>query len=342
MAKDRANIYTIAEEAGVSPSTVSRVMSNAARVSAEKRKRVEAAIRKYDYKPNALAQGLSTSRTKMIGIVVAHIENVFYSKMAAECERVANERGYMLMMLSSLSDFELEKRQIQKLYEQCVDAIIILGGNVDQVVADEEYVEIINRISEIIPVVATGRPQGVNCYKIGMDEGYAMELAMNYLVDLGHKEIAAMGGCKTVKSTLDKRIRYRSLIREHGLEYREEYLVETENYNFDSGYNSMKELLKKSLPSAVICINDFFACGVMKAIGEAGLKIPEDISIIGFDNTILSSILIPDLTGVACDYEDFSKKLVETAIGAAERREMPKEQITDVSLIIRSSCRMIK
>ena len=80
----------------------------------------------------------------------------------------------------------------------------------------------------------------------------------------------------------------------------------------------------------------------MKAIGEAGLKIPEDISIIGFDNTILSSILIPDLTGVACDYEDFSKKLVETAIGAAERREMPKEQITDVSLIIRSSCRMIK
>ena len=76
MAKERANIYTIAEEAGVSPSTVSRVMSNAARVSAEKRKRVEAAIRKYDYKPNALAQGLSTSRTKMIGIVVAHIENV--------------------------------------------------------------------------------------------------------------------------------------------------------------------------------------------------------------------------------------------------------------------------
>lgn len=342
MLKDKININTIAEEAGVSPSTVSRVMRNNAYVSPEKKASVEAAIRKYNYKPNVIAQGLRGVNTKVLGIMAVHIDSPFYSKLTAECERIANERGYMLMISSSLSDYELEKKQIIKLYEQRVDGIIILGGSVEKVTVDEEYRELINKISETIPIVATGRQRGTNCYKVGMDERYAMKLAMEYLIGLGHTKIALMGGDREMKPTLDKYQEYERLIREKGLVQREEYVLEIYDYNFESGYANSNKLDVPDPATAVIAINDAVAAGIMKAALENGQRIPEALSVISFDNTYLSQIATPPLTSVACDYREFAATLIDTAIDAAEGRDVPEEQVVKVSLIIRSSCRQLK
>lgn len=339
MLRERANIYMIAKEAGVSPATVSRVLTNNARVSAEKRERVEAVIQKYGYMPNALAQGLSTAKTHTIGLLIADISSPFYAAVAAECERVAQSRGYMLLIFSSLSDTTLEMQQLRKLYEQQVDAILIVGGYIDHVVVDEEYVELVNRIVANIPIISTGKPTGAECGFVTLDEAGSMEIAMEYLMDLGHRRIALVGGRKDAKSTLEKRLRYRRMLRQKEIEYREDYVYETIDYANESGYVGMKQLLGlKERPTAVIAINDFTASGVIRAIHEAGLRIPEDISVIAFDNTYLSVAMTPQLTSVGCNYAELASALVDTAIEATISRQIPEDYVVPVSLTERDSC----
>ena len=342
MARERTNIYAIAQEAGVSASTVSRVLTGNARVSKEKRERVEAAIRKFSYRPNALAQGLSTAKTSTMGALFADISNPFYATVARQCERIAYERGYMLLMLSSQSDVELEKKQLEKMYEQRPEAILIVGGLIDQTRKAGDYADMINRIGSVIPVVSTGRLAGADNPQVCIDEEGSMELAMNHLISLGHRKIALLGGWKYVKSTLDKRKRYREMLTSQGIEVREDWIRDSKGYDDESGYQSMKEILRQDeLPTAIIAINDSTAAGVLRAIYEAGLRCPEDFSVIAFDNTFISRALTPGVTAVGCDYGEFATAMVDTAIRAAEGAEVPRTTVVPVRLIQRESCRRI-
>ena len=209
MEKETISIYTIAKEAGVSPATVSRVLTGNAKVSEEKKSKVEALIRKYDFRPNALARGLSSVETKMIGLMVSDIRNPFYATMAVECEKAANENGYLLLLCNSLGSNEMEVSYLEKFSGQRVDAIIQIGGKVDELVSDTSYVENINRVANTTPILITGKLDGADCYQVNIDEGQSMELLMQFLIENGHQDIALMGGRDNVKSTLDKRLRYR-------------------------------------------------------------------------------------------------------------------------------------
>ena len=342
MAREQANIYEIAKAAGVSVSTVSRVLTGNARVSAEKREKVEAAIRKFDYRPNALAQGLSTAKTNTIGALFADIASPFYGTMAKQCEKAADERGYMLLMLSSRSDVELEKRQLEKMFEQRPEAILIVGGLIDHTTGTEEYVELINRISRSIPVVSSGKLPGADNAQVCLDESGSMELAMDHLLALGHRRIALIGGWRNAKSTLEKRIRYRTILAREGIEYRESYVFESAGYDDESGYTCMKELLGvRPQPTAIIAINDYTAAGVLRAIHEAGKRVPEDYSLVSFDNTYISRALTPTVTSVGCDYAKFGEVMVETALKAAAGEPVPETQMIPVSLTERNSCRRV-
>ena len=339
MAKERVNIYTIAREAGVSAATVSRVMTNNAKVSREKRERVEAVIRKYGYAPNALAQGLSTAKTHTIGLMIADISSPFYTTLATACEKAANQSGYMLMILSSLGDYELEKRQLVKMYEQQVDAIVVIGGRIDHVSADEEYVELLNRLASTTPVIATGRLPGADTKQVCLDEERCMDLVMEHLIGLGHQRIAMIGGRRKAKSTFEKRMRYRAMLRENGIGGREEYILETEDYGNESGYARMKQLIRSGgeLPTAVVAINDYTASGIIRALHEAGIRVPEDIAVTAFDDTYLSSAVTPPLTSAGCDYTEFGRILINTAIRASNEEEVPEKQVIPVHLTIRES-----
>ena len=148
MSKNKVNIYAIAKEAEVSPATVSRVLTNSARVSSEKRKRVQDAIDKYGFKPNIIARRLSGTASKVIGIIVADISNPFYSSLFIECEKAAYEKGYTVLLCDTFGNADLEENHLQNLREQKVDAIILIGGRVDELVADENYVKYINDLAE--------------------------------------------------------------------------------------------------------------------------------------------------------------------------------------------------
>ena len=171
-------IYDIAREAGVSPATVSRVLTNNVNVRKEKKERVLSLIEKYNYKPNALARGLADMRRNVIGIIAADIRNPYYARVFVACEQAARERGYTVLLCNSFGELEVEVQQLEKLEEQRVDAIIQIGGRVDDLQSNIEYVEKVNRLTNTIPIIIGGKLDGTDCYQVRIDAMAAMDLLM--------------------------------------------------------------------------------------------------------------------------------------------------------------------
>lgn len=341
MSKNKVNIYAIAKEAKVSPATVSRVLTNSARVSSEKKKRVQDAIDKYGFKPNIIARRLSGTASKVIGIIVADISNPFYSSLFIECEKAAYEKGYTVLLCDTFGNADLEENHLQNLREQKVDAVILIGGRVDELVADENYVKYINDLVEDIPIITNGYLEGSNCYQVNINERQACELLMEYLMNLGHKDIALIGGRENVKSTHEKRECYIECLKKRGIDFNPNWIIEGKQYNIENGYNCMNKLFESDskLPSAIVAINDFTAVGIMKSIIEHGLSIPEDISIASFDNTYVSEIIIPNLTTIGYNYKNFGETLIDVSIKAIEKRKLEKVKLIDSEILIRNSCK---
>ena len=337
--KKELNIYKIATEAGVSPATVSRVLTNNARVSEEKRKKVEEVIRKYDYRPNALARGLTNTKTKLIGILASDLVNPYYSQLVTQCVKAINESSYDPVVFDAMGQNELEVKYLHKMFDLRVDAILMMSGKSDQLVTDPEYADLINRIAENIPVITTVKVDGGLCYEISIDELGSVTQAMEHLIELGHRDIALIGGKGDIRSTFDKRMRYRSMLRKYGIEYRDHYVMESD-YNIESGYQCMKEMLEKTgaeRPTAVMAINDFSAIGVLRCLKENNLRIPEDVALLSFDNTYIADTLYPRMTSVSYEYEELGKALVKAAVSLMNEENVPRVQQIPTKLIIRES-----
>ena len=331
-------IYDIAKEAGVSPATVSRVLTNNARVSDRKRQVIEKTIKKYNYKPNAAARSLSGG-TRVIGLMVADIRNPFFAALAVECEIAANMRGYTVLLCNMLVDEALEEEHLDKLYAQRVEAIIQIGRRTDMVVSDPDYAEHVKRISRIIPFITTGKLEGVDYYSVRINHIQSMKIVMEYLVSLGHREIALVGGVKSVRSTWEKQNEYINLMKYYKLIFRREFIQEG-TYDNTAGYNGMECLLKTDIrPGAVIAINDECATGAILAAQDNGFSVPGDISVVGFDNTAHAILIRPPLTTVDYNYPLMGTTLVDTAIQAARKKNPPREILLDSRLVIRESCR---
>ena len=343
MEKENISIYTIAEEAGVSPATVSRVLTGSARVSEEKRQRVQKLIDKYDFHPNAKAQGLSRVETKVIGLLVSDIRNPFYAEIVVACEKAAARQGYMIILCNSVRDRKKELAYLEKYYSQRVDAVIQLGGAVDELVSDMEYADHVNQIANKTPVLISGRLDGADCYQVCFDYRQSMELLMEYLIKSGHKEIALIGGNGRRKATVDKRLRYRQILRKYGLPVREEYIQDTNGFDAESGAEAAEQLLGTgfSFPTAVIADNDFLAVGIMRALQEHGFRIPEDISVAGFEDTYIARTCMPRLTCAGFDYDQYADILIHSAVSLAHGEEPPRMQTVEARLAIRDSCRNI-
>lgn len=332
-------IYDIAREAGVSPATVSRVLTKNARVRPEKREKVEALVEKYNFKPNVLAKGLADTRTKTIGVLAADIRNPYYAALFVACEQSAREAGYTVVLYNSLGKTENEVELLGKLQEQKVDAIIQLGGRVDDLVSSIEYVELINDIMSAIPVIVTGKLDGTRCHAVRIDSMKAMELLMDHLMGLGHRRIALVGGRQDVLATFEKSQMYKQILRENKIPYDSELVMDDNgSYDFETGYRQMKELLgKRRDMTAVIAINDFTAMGVMKCLSEHGIRIPQDMSIVSYDNTYMTEMAIPRLTSIDYNYEEYGRKLIDTSIAMIEGRKRDALRMVTPSLVVRES-----
>lgn len=332
-------IYDIAKEAGVSPATVSRVLTNNAKVGAEKREKVQALIAKYNFKPNVLAKGLADTKTKTIGVLAADVRNPYYAALFVACEQAAREVGYTVVLYNSLGEFENEVELLGKLREEKVDAIIQLGGRVDDLVSNIAYVERINEIMSSIPVIVTGKLDGTRCHVVRIDSMKAMELLMNHLLELGHRRIALLGGRQDVLATFEKSQMYKQILRENNIAYDPELVLDDGgSYDFETGYRQMNALLaKRTDMTAVIAINDFTAMGIMKSLNEHGIRIPQDISVLSYDNTYLCEMTMPKLTSIDYNYAEYGRKLIDTTIAMIEGRKKDTLRMVTPSLIVRES-----
>lgn len=324
-------IYDIAKEAGISAATVSRVLTKSANVRPEKKEKVMELVRKYNFKPNALAKGLADTKSKVIGILTADVRNPYYAELFVACEQAARKAGYSVLLFNTMGELEMEKQMLERLQAQQVDAIIQMGGRVDDLISNMEYVELVNQVMASVPVVVTGKLEGTQCSMVRIDSMAAMDLLMNHLVGLGHERIAFLGGRMDVLSTYEKILRYKLILKEHNLSYDPELVMEggydeKDGYNEKCGYELMNRLFDKKIRvTAVIAVNDFAAAGIMRSILEHGLKIPQDISLVSFDNTYIADLMIPRLTSTDYDYEEFGKALVNRAIeeiNGGERRQL--------------------
>lgn len=333
----KITIYDIAKEAQVSSSTVSRVLMGRGGVGEEKKERVMAVVRKYNFRPNALARGLANARSNIIGVMAVDICNPYYGALFVECEKAARQAGYTVV-LSNSNDRDRDICLLKKMQEQKVDAIIQIGGMVDDLFSDMEYAEAINQVMEEIPVIVTGKIDGTNCRMVRIDQAGTMELLMEHLLSLGHKRIALVGGRMNVLSTYEKFLRYKQILRKNQIPFDQSLVAEDGDYSVKSGYELMNRMLDEQIvPTAVIAVNELVAAGAMRSIQEHGYKIPEDISLVSYDNTYIAKLLNPRLTSVDYGYEEFGKKLVATAIAAIEKRETRLLQTVTPSLIVRES-----
>ena len=331
-------IYDIAREAGVSPSTVSRVLTNNANVRQEKKEKVLALIEKYNFKPNVLARGLADTKTRTIGILAADVRNPYYASIYLACEQAAKELGYTVILCNFLSDPMEERRLLEVLEEQRVEAIIQFGGRVDDLVTDESYIDIVNSLQEKIPLVITGKLDGTRCHAVQVDAMKAMDLLMEHLFSLGHEKIALVGGKNSVLSTFEKKQRYKQIMKAKGFEIEPAFIDGEGEYDFDTGYRVMTKILDGGvIPTAVVAINDFTAIGVMRCIKERGLRVPEDIAIVSYDNTYMSEMVYPNITSIDYNYQEYGRNLVNAAVRLSRGEEVEALKMVTPTLVVRGS-----
>ncbi len=338
MKRKGVTIYDIAKEAKVSTATISRVLNGKGNVSVKKREEIMNIVNRHNFVPDARAKSLRKTHTKTMGIITSDLRNPFFSNLLIECEKLANEAGYTIFSCDSLEQMDMEVKLLKRLDRQKVDAIIQIGGSSDHEKDNEVYRECITSIARRIPIVTTGYAICNNCYSVMTNEANAMELVLEYLINLGHKDIAFIGGNDTIRSTAEKRKQYMKFLDNRKIPFNALYVLDTE-YTKEGGYAGMKTLLElEKIPSSIIVINEMAAVGAIKAIKEYGLRIPMDISVVSFDNTYISEAITPALTSVGCDYADFAKKLVGTTLKVLEGEKAEDISYVDSLFVIRDSC----
>jgi DNA-binding LacI/PurR family transcriptional regulator len=340
--KKNATIYDIADEAGVSISTVSRVLTGSAPVREETRMRVEQAIGKFDFQPNALARGLALKETKTIGFILPDINNPFFSSVFREAEEHALKKGYTMLLCNSMDNQALESGIMQTLVEKQVDGIIFMGGRINKTHTDPALAEEMNKILVNTPIVMiNGRMKDVNCHRLRSDERAGVFALMQYLANMGHRTVGLLGGQPGITSRDIKLRAFKSAAKEYGLKFEQDWIIPC-GFTIDGGSQAMERLLScEKRPSALMGINDLVAIGAIITANKHGYTVPGDFSVTGFDNIYLAEIFPPGLTTVNQNLELLGQLSTDIMVGLLNQEQVRKETVVKTSLVVRDSCQAV-
>ena len=332
-------ISDIAKLANVSKSAVSIVLNNKPGVSDKTRERILKIVKKYNYKPSHIAQSLVVRKTKSIGLIVTEIDNPFFTKIMKGVYDTCSELGYSVLIGSSELSPDKEKEIIENFKSKCLDGFIISplsGKGVD-------YLYLPGLLKENIPFVMLRNVVNYPINLVDIDNVKAAHMAVTYLINLGHREIAYFSGPTHKGHSKERLIGYEKALMENGIQINSEFIIEAGSYLLN-GYKSAKQFLSKTkkLPTAIFCYNDLVAVGLMNALDEVGIKIPQDISIMGFDNIDFSEYIKHPLTTVNMPAYDIGKTASELLIEQISSPSSNKRKILESRLIERSSCKSIK
>jgi LacI family transcriptional regulator len=325
-------IKDVAREVGVSTATVSHVINKTRFVSEELRERVLKAIQELDYQPNAIARSLVKRKTHTIGIIISDILNPFYTAIVRGIEDVTYKSGYSVMLCNTDEDVEKEVLYIQVLLEKRIDGLVISTAFQDG------FHPLLSRLKTVPLVAIVRRIKGLASDAVLGDNRGGAYQAIDHLIRLGHRRIGIISGPTGLSSGAERLEGYKNALDHHRIPI-DEHLMKFGDFKRESGYALTKGIfLNRPLPTAVFVANNQMTIGALNALNELKMRIPEDISLISFDDMEWYSFLDPPLTTV-----EHSPYLIGKAAGEmllqriSKNRKNPKKVIIPSHLIIRKS-----
>lgn len=328
-------IKDVAKHANVSITTVSRVLNQTEHaVNSDTRERVLKAIKELGFYPNAMARGLHLKETKTIGLIVQDISNPYYPSIVRGVEDAAQELGYTVILANAYRSRERTTKYLNVLREKRVDGIIFTGGGAVKDAAEDNFFE-----RNDVSTVVIGKSCNAKMPSVQVNNVQASREACEHLIRLGHRQIVTVTGPEDSTTVVDRLEGYRQALMAHGIVYREEFVLRC-NFEFDEGYKAVEKFLDVSNDkvTAIFAQNDMMAIGIMKALKEKGLKIPEDIAVIGFDNIPLASFVTPMLSTVAVPIYELGRTAMRIMSDLQSGHEISRITTLPTKLLLRQSC----
>lgn len=304
-----ATIYEVSKLAGVSLATVSRVMNGNSKVRPATKEKVLAAIKELDYRPSSAAQSLASSQSNSVGILVSELHGPYFGSMMSEIEATLRAAGKHVIIIPGHSDKEAEKDAIKFLLDRDCDALILHV----EALSDTEVLDLSAK-SKALFIYINRLIDTAEDRSIILNNRLGGYLATQHLTSRGHKNIGYISGPLWKADATDRLAGHMKALSEIGIHDHDTHMVEG-TFREESGFESMQKLLA-DFPemTATVCGNDEMAAGAMRAIREAGLSIPDDISLVGFDNIIFTRFMFPTLTTLHAPIGDMGKMAAQMVL----------------------------
>jgi len=334
----KITIKDIARMANVSHTTVSRALNNKSRIRNETKEKILSIAKELNYQPNFIARSLVMKRSRTLGLVITTVANPFYPELAQGIEGTARGLGYNIILCCTHSDLSIEKQYIDTLRSKGVDGIIFTSAHISDP-------NIWRLAEERFPIILVNRRTYHPLVKeevdyVGVDNVFGGFLAVEHLIKLGHKRIGVIGGSSESSAGLERLEGGKKALQTYGLEEKGIYFLEG-NFLRESGYQGGKRFLTMvERPTAIFATNDYMALGAYEAILEEGLRVPEDVALVGFNDIEFTAMKGIELTTIGQKKTEMGALSVKTLVEKIEKGKAgpPEEIILEPELIIRRTC----
>ncbi|WP_427982687.1 LacI family DNA-binding transcriptional regulator [Agarivorans sp.] len=321
-------IKDVAKMAGVSTATVSRAMMNPEKVSEKTRLKVEAAVAECGFSPNVIARNLRRSESKTIVVIVPDISNMFFANIVRGIQRVALKNAYKVLLGDSIHTVEQAKAYMDLVRSKQADGIISLTA---------ELPAEVRQGSELPLVMACEYFPGFPVPTVRIDNRGSASRAVDYLLDIGHRQIGCITGPMENPICVDRKAGYQDSLQKMNIAV-DEQAFEDGDFSFHSGYSAFRRLQQHFNMTALFCFNDMMALGAMKAAIELGIKVPQQLSIVGFDDLLFAEYTDPGLTTVRQPQEEIGITAANTLVKVLQGGKANQDTIIPTQLLVRGSC----
>lgn len=326
----RVTIDEVAKRAGVSISTVSRVLNGLDRVHPQTRQRVLEVVRELRYQPSALARGLAIQQTQTLGFVIPTLSDPFYFEIVRGVEEAAAAMGHNLLVVSQPAAQD-DRRYLQLFDQRRVDSMVLVGVTIPA----EEMSRL---VAQGFPVACLQQDVGEGVFSFRVDNYGGARAMADHLLSLGYRRIAYIAGSDHTPDNAERLRGLQDALSDRGLSLPRGWIAQGD-YHRKSGYIAMQQLLGLSpLPEAVFAANDQMAIDAILAIRDRGLRVPEDIAVVGFDDIPLASYVVPSLTTVRQPAYELGYRAARAVLEALKEATVPTRVVLPTQLVIRQSC----
>jgi len=327
-----AVIKDVAKLAGVSTGTVSKFFSDPSRIKEENKRKIEKAVQALKYRPSTIARSLRTQRTNLIALIVPDIVNPFYASVYDAIRLEASHYKYKPILYTTEDDLEILKDYLEGDTIHEVDGIILCFLDEDEIVKDFE------RIQARIPITLLSWDQNTKADSVVVDLFEGVNIATRHILELGHRDVAYIGGPSDSRISKEKQRGFEKALADAGVSFRPECLYEG-RYRFETGFEATRRFMQLAAPpTAIVAANDAIAIGCMKYLLMKGIRIPDEVAVIGLDDQPLAAMYEPGISTVSIPIADMGSQAVKMLMRRIERPHAQKSKmILKMELIVRGS-----